>query len=51
VFWWGDLREEDHLGNLGIDEITILKWIFKKRNGEAWTTLLWHRIETGGGRL
>jgi hypothetical protein len=27
----------------------ILKWVFKKRAGEAWTGLLWLRIGTGGG--
>jgi hypothetical protein len=29
----------------------ILKWIFKKWDGEAWTGLIWLRIETGGGRF
>jgi hypothetical protein len=30
---WGDLRERDHLKDLGIDEMVILKWIFRKWNG------------------
>jgi hypothetical protein len=31
-FWWGDLREGDHLEGPGVDGI-ILKWILKKWNG------------------
>jgi hypothetical protein len=29
-FWWEDLRERDHLEDLGVDGKMILKWIFKK---------------------
>jgi hypothetical protein len=36
-FWWGDLRERDHLEDLIIDEKMVLKWSFKKCDGEAWT--------------
>jgi hypothetical protein len=30
VFWWGNLRERDHLGNPGIDGMIILRRIFRK---------------------
>jgi hypothetical protein len=49
-FWWGDLREGDHLGDTGVDGRIILELIFKKWDG-AWTVLSWLRIGTGGGLL
>ena len=50
-FWWGDLMERDHLEDLGIDRKIVLKWIFKKWDGEAWKRLLWPRLGTGGWLL
>jgi hypothetical protein len=50
AFWWGDLREGDHLGNRVVDGRIVLKWIFKKWYG-AWSGLSWVRIRTGGELL
>jgi len=42
-FWWGNLRERDHLEDPDIDGRIVLKWIFRKWDGEAWTGLIWLR--------
>jgi hypothetical protein len=33
VFWWGNLRERDHLEDPGVDGKIILRCIFMKWNG------------------
>ena len=49
--WWGNLRERDHLGDLGVDGRIILRWIFRKWDVGVWTGLSWFRIGTVGGYL
>jgi hypothetical protein len=33
--WWGNLRERDHLDDLGIDGRIIFKWMFKMWDGKG----------------
>jgi len=50
-FWLGNLRERNHLEDLGVDGNMTLKWISKKWDDRACTGLIWLRIEAGGGLL
>jgi len=49
--WWGNRREGDHWGDLGVDGWIIFGWVSMRWDVGVWTGLGWPRIETGGGRL
>jgi hypothetical protein len=50
-FCWGNLRERDNLGDPGVDERVILRWIYRKLDVGAWTGSSWLMIGKGGGHL
>ena len=37
VFWWGNLKESHHFGDLDVDWRIILRWIFRMWDVGAWT--------------
>ena len=49
--WWGNRRERDQWGDLGVDGWILLGWISRRWDVGIWTGMGWPRIETGGGRL
>jgi len=48
---WGNRREGDHWGDLGVNGWIILGWISRRWDVGIWTGLGWPRIEPGGRRL
>ena len=42
--WWTNLKEADHLQDLGLDVRITLRWILGKQAGSAWTGLIWPRM-------
>jgi len=50
-FWWGNVRERDHLEDPGVDGRIILRRIFRMWEVGLRTGSIWLRIGTGGGHL
>jgi hypothetical protein len=45
-FWWGNLRERDHLEDTSVHERITLRWIFRKLDVREWTGSSWLRLGT-----
>jgi len=50
-FWWGNLRERDHLEDPDVHVRIILRWIYRKWDVGVWTGSSWLRIRIGSGLL
>jgi len=50
-FWWGNIKERDHLEDPVVDGRIILRWIFRKWDVGIWTGSIWRRTWTGGANL
>jgi len=44
VSFWGNRRERDHWGDLGVGSLIIFEWISRRRNVDIWTEFGWPRI-------
>jgi hypothetical protein len=50
-FWWGNLKDRDHLEDPSIEGRIILISIFRKWDVGVWTRSSWLRIGTVGRHL
>jgi hypothetical protein len=50
-FGGADLVERDHLEHISVDGMIIIKWSFKKWDGEEGRVLLWLMIRIVGEHL
>jgi len=42
--FWGNRRERDHWGDLGVGSLIIFEWISRRWNVDIWTEFGWPRI-------
>jgi hypothetical protein len=46
-----NIKERDHLKDLGVNVRILIKWIFKRENERAWSLFVWLRVGATGGFL
>jgi len=50
-FWWGNLRETDHLNDLSINGRIILIFMLRRMGEGHGLVFVWLKIGTGGGHF
>jgi hypothetical protein len=50
-FWWGEVKEEFPLKDVGMSGRVVLKWIMEKLGARAWTRVSRFGVGTSGGLL
>jgi hypothetical protein len=48
-FWWKNLKERDHLRDVGVDWKVIFKLALRKKHGMAWTGFICFKREKNVG--
>jgi hypothetical protein len=51
IFWFEDLKGEDHSKDVGVDGRIILEWILETQGVKVWAGFIRLKTETNGGPL